>query len=422
MVVDYSKWDKLELSDDSDVEVHPNVDKKSFIRWKQRDIHEKRQQRHDEIETLKAENQMNSNLLSRMQKLIRFLKAVPEGSGNEKSAIDTILKDAYAESSSGPVEGNPHNGPSYADMMKSLVDQVEHEASGSKSASYCQTLITNFEMHYKKLSELQEICVKKLTDLQNEETKHITSDDIHIGFDSTRVSKASHPEPAPSTSLKRKGKQVQEIEVLNAPSVPSSENKQSDDPDAGDEADDEREASGEDEDEDEEYKISPIAQEFTAIKMGDYQKCLEFIGKHPHIVAEEEADGVLFEAFGKEMAGKHIAAKRHVHNALLLQYCARLGQDGVTVFFRKIMTPGHPSLGAFMQDVEYTYNHIKERSKVLLEEQKSKTEEVEEIINLEELSEKELADLGLTKEDIERFKSEQVERDAEESARLENSK
>ncbi|KAK9341368.1 Cdc37 Hsp90 binding domain-containing protein [Lipomyces starkeyi] len=363
---------------------------------------------------------MNSNLLSRIQKLIAFLKAVPEGSGDEKSAIDTILKDACTESSSGPAEGNPRNGPSYADMMKSLVDQVEHEASQSKGASYCQALITIFEVHYKKLSEMQDICVQKLTDLQNEETKHITSDDIHIGFDSTRVSKAKLPEPVPSTSLKGKGKQVQEIEVLNSPSVSSSENKQSEEPDAGDEADDEREASGEDEDE--EYKISPMAEEFAAIRMGDYQKCLEFIGKHPHIVSEEEADGILFEAFGKEMAGKHTAAKRHVHNALLLQYSARLGQDGVTVFFRKIMTPGHPSLGAFMQDVEYTYNHIKERSKVLLEEQKSKTEEVEEIVNLEELSEKELADLGLTKEDIERFKSEQVERDAEESALLESSK
>ena len=37
--LNYAKWDNLELSDDSDIEVHPNVDKKSFIRWKQRDIH-----------------------------------------------------------------------------------------------------------------------------------------------------------------------------------------------------------------------------------------------------------------------------------------------------------------------------------------------------------------------------------------------
>ncbi|KAJ8097852.1 Cdc37 N terminal kinase binding-domain-containing protein [Lipomyces tetrasporus] len=415
MVVDYSKWDKLELSDDSDIEVHPNVDKKSFVRWKQRDIHEKREVRHHEIETLKAENLMNSNLLSRIQRLIGFLKAVPEGAEDEKVAIDTILKEGCAESG-GSVEENPANGPgpTFSDMMKSLVDQVEPEASQSKDGSYREALISKFEAHYKRLSELQNACVKKLTDLQNEEAKHITSDDIHIGFDSTRVSKAKSPESSVSTSHKGKGKQVQEIEVLNSPSASSSEKTPSEEPDAG------QETSGGDEDE--EYKTSPIAQEFAAIKMGDYQKCLDFIGKHPNVVSEEEADGILFDAFGKEMAGNHAAAKRHVHNALLLQYCARLGKDGVTMFFRKIMTPGHPSLGAFMQDVEYTYNHIKERSKVLLEEQKNNTEEVEEIVNLEELSEKELADLGLSKEDVERFKSEQVERDAEESAQLATNK
>ncbi|KAF3354984.1 hypothetical protein VdG1_04409 [Verticillium dahliae VDG1] len=52
MPVDYSKWDALELSDDSDIEVHPNVDKRSFIRAKQNQIHQERQQRKHQIETL----------------------------------------------------------------------------------------------------------------------------------------------------------------------------------------------------------------------------------------------------------------------------------------------------------------------------------------------------------------------------------
>lgn len=29
----YKKWDKLELSDDED-DVHPNIDKQSWFRWK----------------------------------------------------------------------------------------------------------------------------------------------------------------------------------------------------------------------------------------------------------------------------------------------------------------------------------------------------------------------------------------------------
>lgn len=57
--LNYSKWDNLELSDDSDIEVHPNVDKKSFIRWKQQDIHQKREERKAELDSLRREKDIN---------------------------------------------------------------------------------------------------------------------------------------------------------------------------------------------------------------------------------------------------------------------------------------------------------------------------------------------------------------------------
>ena len=57
--LNYSKWDNLELSDDSDIEVHPNVDKRSFIRWKQRDIHEKREMRKIQRSHYEAEHRTN---------------------------------------------------------------------------------------------------------------------------------------------------------------------------------------------------------------------------------------------------------------------------------------------------------------------------------------------------------------------------
>ncbi len=61
--LNYSKWDNLELSDDSDVEVHPNVDKRSFIRWKQRDIHEKRDERREQKRLLSKELELNQGAL-----------------------------------------------------------------------------------------------------------------------------------------------------------------------------------------------------------------------------------------------------------------------------------------------------------------------------------------------------------------------
>lgn len=72
--LNYSKWDNLELSDDSDIEVHPNVDKKSFIRWKQRDIHEKRDIRKSENQQLKAESENNKKLAGMIKTVGRIEK------------------------------------------------------------------------------------------------------------------------------------------------------------------------------------------------------------------------------------------------------------------------------------------------------------------------------------------------------------
>ncbi|KAL1836153.1 hypothetical protein VTJ49DRAFT_5529 [Mycothermus thermophilus] len=69
------KWDALELSDDSDIEVHPNVDKRSFIRAKQHQIHMQRQERRHKIETLKYERIINDTLIKRITQLHESLKA-----------------------------------------------------------------------------------------------------------------------------------------------------------------------------------------------------------------------------------------------------------------------------------------------------------------------------------------------------------
>lgn len=42
--------------------MHPNVDKKSFINWKQRDIHEKRELRRREMQDLRDEIALNAKL------------------------------------------------------------------------------------------------------------------------------------------------------------------------------------------------------------------------------------------------------------------------------------------------------------------------------------------------------------------------
>ncbi|KAH8993498.1 Cdc37 N terminal kinase binding-domain-containing protein [Lactarius akahatsu] len=98
MPLNYSKWDQLEISDGSDIEGHPNVDKKSFIRsisslvrksmWKQSDVHEKREARNHRIEQLGAEVACNDVLLARLR--ILRPKLAQSGSSYFSSEVDRL--------------------------------------------------------------------------------------------------------------------------------------------------------------------------------------------------------------------------------------------------------------------------------------------------------------------------------------------
>ncbi|KAJ2607216.1 hsp90 co-chaperone Cdc37, partial [Coemansia sp. RSA 1694] len=66
MPIDYSKWDNLELSDDSDVEAHPNIEKGTFVRLRQRKIREDRENRRIRHERIDATIAMNQRLIHRL--------------------------------------------------------------------------------------------------------------------------------------------------------------------------------------------------------------------------------------------------------------------------------------------------------------------------------------------------------------------
>ncbi|KAI9231113.1 MAG: Cdc37, N-terminal domain-containing protein, partial [Podila humilis] len=72
--INYSKWDDLEISDDSDIECHPNVDKRSMIRWKQEQIHREREARRNKIKELNAEVLGIKQQLARMETLQQKVK------------------------------------------------------------------------------------------------------------------------------------------------------------------------------------------------------------------------------------------------------------------------------------------------------------------------------------------------------------
>ena len=391
MPVDYSKWDALELSDDSDIEVHPNVDKRSFIRAKQNQIHQQRYERKREIETLKYERLINDGLLERINALLDALKKHQSEVGTTDP--DHLVFQALIESAGDPAKDDPPKPPEgvytqqkepqpkYSKMMGSLVDQVKKEVDEKKSPERYKDYVDGVYGHLSKVQGLQQELLKKLAQLEKEEKAKITSEGYHDGFNTSHVSK-SKPQ-SPPTSKAKANTSDSTVELLNKPSTApatglssthrSAIQREDSAVSSGAEADVEDGnllAEHEDDDEDaSSIKLTPEGKQFAQIKLHDYRTLLQFISQHPDIVAESTQDALLVEAFNAQMKGKDSYAQTCVHHGLLLQYCRQLGRDGVALFFKRITTKGHQAQEVFNKDVAETYQRIKTRAAELAKDE-----------------------------------------------------
>lgn len=342
--------DALELSDDSDVEVHPNVDKRSFIRAKQHQIHQERLQRKHNIETLKYERAINDGLMKRISALLASLKAHASEAATRnpgEMAFKAVMEsagDAKDDQPPPPPEG-VHSGdreqPTYSKMMAVLLDQVNKALDEKKPEDRYVAMIREIQEHEDKVKTLQSDLMVKLDDLEKEDKKKITSADIHTGFDSSHVNKAN-----PS------GESTQ-VELLNpqfstSSAAPAAAN--------------------------EEVEASPEAKQFAQIKANDFAKSLDFLSRRPHILTERETDGLLVLAFDAALERKDDESRQYVHQALLLQYCRALGKDGVNLFFKRITTKGHQAQEVFYKDVQETTMKIRNRSREILAERAQEAE------------------------------------------------
>lgn len=346
MVLDYSKWDKLELSDDSDIEVHPNVDKRSFIRWKQRDIYEKRHARKQAIQDLKSNCQMNADLKEQVLRLINQLKTCINQSPD--NVIMNILEEITKENI-------PHieGAMKYHVSIGRLIEKVKEELGDVEGEERRLGFIEKFEENIKKLQELIDKATNDLEKLEEEGKKKITSEDIHIGFESSSITKL------PTTKKKEK---IQTVEILNEKAL---ENKTTENASSS-------ENNSNTEDDAEHIEPSEIGRKFSKLDSQDYGALLNFISLHPDIVLDEqETDGLLIDAFNYQMQGNEKLAKQCVHQGLLLQYCRQLGKDGVSLFFQRVTSANHAAHKLFNDDVEQTYSRIKVRAAEILEERET---------------------------------------------------
>ncbi|KAM3081128.1 hsp90 co-chaperone Cdc37 [Clarireedia jacksonii] len=368
MPLDYSKWDALELSDDSDIEVHPNVDKRSFIRAKQNQIHQQRFERKNKIETFKYERIVNDGLLKRINSLLAAMQSYSPQSDKrpDELAFQALMESTGEDDSPPPPPEGVHTHekeapPTYSKMMAALIDQVKTKVDEDKPEpeKRFDAYVAEIKVHRDKVQDLQSQLLKELDTLEKEESKKITSESIHTGFDSSFVSKSDAKTPEPKKAPTKKEK-VQAVEVLNPHALANQDGSKQAEQSSGADAD--IDESVEDDDEGE-VEASELGKKFAQIKMGDYRECLQYISANPSVLAERETDGLLVMAFNSAIQGKDDFARQCVHQALLLQYCRALGKDGVGLFFKRITTQGHQAQKVFFDDVNSTFDRIRTRAR-----------------------------------------------------------
>ncbi|KAH3679133.1 hypothetical protein WICPIJ_008741, partial [Wickerhamomyces pijperi] len=203
MPIDYSKWDNIELSDDSDIEVHPNVDKKSFIKWKQQDIHQKRLERNREIQQYEIQIPMYEELNVRANKMLADLSDEDLGDlnrvkqylsktfDNGKPANPTLSAEDFADQ------------PTYSEMIEDLFIQLKGQLrDAKKDPNDGANLRTEIINHHKKINDVLAQNKAKLVQLHKEKELQISSEDMHTGWDRSFLNKNDAAAAAAAGSAK----------------------------------------------------------------------------------------------------------------------------------------------------------------------------------------------------------------------------
>lgn len=413
MPIDYSKWDKIEISDDSDVEVHPNVDKSSFIKWKQRDIHEKRQQRNIEIKSILVQLTMYVKLNERVDYILKnatddqlldnafIVKAInSKFDPKEKFSYEKLKEEKGSELRKGLRDltfdaEEIENTPCYNEMIEDLFIQIkeDHEDARNDGARIREYV----KEHRTKIDDVLLKLTIKLDDLLYQKSMLVTSEDLHTGFDKTFMNKSTdEPETKaeqstvakvepPATESSGKTKIVKDTPSPSSKSEVSS-SKPSASPSASvpaasvpsSSAVAAPPANSTPSSELDDLTIHPDTLAYS--KITSVQASAEFLIRHTYICTEEQKDALLMSAFDAQLSGDSALALRVIHQSLILQYVAQLAGPkpprdqtikAIKLFCGKIADKSSPASNGFLQDVQNTFNHIVQRCEVIKAEHAS---------------------------------------------------
>lgn len=392
-MIDYSKWDNLELSDDSDVEVHQNVDKKSFIRMKQRQIHEERIRRDQEIKILTIQNGMYDHLNKRVDAMLNTLSDEDLLSEEKRNKF---LQDNFDPEEKSNDETFQDNAPTYNEMIEDLFLQIYSDNKDITSGAQLRKLVI---AHRLKIDDVSKKNSTKLKNLTEEKKRYITSEDIHTGFDSFHTNKdkiKSQSDAVVNSQNVPKTVKKEEtfIETINSPSAAHDDAKTSSyDPSA-----DSVSGASSEQPEEVNFETLPETDQFGLIKMKKYEDSAKFLKSNPFILTSDQKDALMMKAFDYQLKYDSKKAKNIVHQALIIQYILDLVdtspltkvnkeaasnvQNAISLFFNRIIQDNK----LLMEETEKTFSHIEQRCEIIKAENNDHAgEEGEEQIQLKSL-------------------------------------
>ncbi|CCH41537.1 Hsp90 co-chaperone Cdc37 [Wickerhamomyces ciferrii] len=416
MAIDYSKWDKIELSDDSDVEVHPNVDKKSFIRWKQQDIHQKRDQRNHDIKTLEVQNAMYDELNKRVDKLLSSVSDLADF-----DQVKTYLQSNFDPNSK--PDGIEEDGPTHNEMIEDLFTQLkadlENAAQDPSNGESVKTLVL---AHRKKIDDVLERNHLKLKELYKERELHISSDDIHTGWDRSFLNKGDDKNASkdqsktedvrPSTSsvssaasaYSKPSAAIDSDEKSKSEEAPKSNpvEKQNPEPKLSPSNNQEvAQASNVSNAEEEETidDLHPDTFSYSKIPIEKIDQIKSFLKSHTHIITPNQKDSLLMKAFDAQFAHDNKRTYQIIFLSTILQYVHDIVEFKRTrhpqeisliveqLLSKMFINSHNQAFEAFKAEVQRTYAHIKQRCEILTQEQYEDINEEDQEIQLKSLDE-----------------------------------
>lgn len=178
-MVDYSKWDNLEISDDSDIEVHPNVDKRSMIKWKQEALHRERAERKAKIDYLSTFVPQQQKTLKNLQEFTRLLNEGPDDVAGIKKVLAALDEQQSKADPTMTIPGKDNKeGINLVQVFATMKAQITTGLAQSTPTDVKKTLLDRFEQTEKMVQKTVNDASAELEKLQKEASRKLTSENM----------------------------------------------------------------------------------------------------------------------------------------------------------------------------------------------------------------------------------------------------